>query len=102
MKKFASLLMFLGLLSLSKLFLPPSALAQTCTTATVDKILVKANETVRFDANSSSTADNFYFEVRNRDNPDGSGGFRKVCVSSGGDRNTPSADCPTGTYPLMF
>jgi len=102
MIKFSVLLFSLGLLSAIKLLSPSLALAQTCTVATVDKTLVKANETIRFDATSSSTADGFYFEIRNMGNPDGSGGYKKVCVKSGGDINTPSADCPVGTYPLMF
>ena len=71
-------------------------------TCTIDKYFVKKDEAVTFTAQSATEFENLYFEVRNRENPDGAGSFKPVCVTSGGDINTPSAACPAGTYPLIF
>ncbi|OGG05630.1 hypothetical protein A3D05_02905 [Candidatus Gottesmanbacteria bacterium RIFCSPHIGHO2_02_FULL_40_24] len=85
-----------------KFAFPTAVIAQTCSSLTVDKATVKATDNVTFTSNASSNADNFFFGIYNLDNPDGSGGFKPVCVSSGGDANTPSPSCPAGSYPLMF
>ena len=67
-----------------------------CTTAGVDKTVVKEGETVTFTATSNSNATSFFFQVINR----ASG--KVVCVTSGGDLNIQSPECPAGTHPLVF
>jgi len=69
---------------------------------TVDKPVVKGTESVTLSIESNSEYENFFFEIRNMGNSDGAGGYKPVCVTTGGDVNTPSAACPAGTYPLVF
>ncbi|KKS97567.1 MAG: hypothetical protein UV73_C0007G0010 [Candidatus Gottesmanbacteria bacterium GW2011_GWA2_43_14] len=101
MKTILSVL-FLGIFFLY--LLPGKTYAQSCTGATIDKAVLKVNETVTFKSTSDIPVNNFYFLIRNLDfkEPGDPTLGQVVCTNVGGDVVIPTTDCPAGQYPLIF
>lgn len=75
----------------------------TCGSLNVDKTTLSSNESVRLSSSTGGEdATIFTYAVYNRDNEYGPGNPKPVCVTSGGDYDTITKDCPDGTHHLSF